>query len=48
VCWLLVLVCAVRTRLRILDWRDDWSLFHAALDACPNSAKTHNQVHVVS
>jgi hypothetical protein len=43
-CWAGVAALAGRTRGRIPAWRDDWSLFHAILDACPESAKTHNQV----
>ena len=42
--WLVLALAAGRTSRRIPDWRDDWSLFHAVLDACPDSAKAHNQV----
>lgn len=42
--WVYVAMMAWRTRMRIHDWKDDWSLFTSALDTCPNSAKLHNQV----
>jgi tetratricopeptide (TPR) repeat protein len=42
--WLGCATMVARTRYRIEDWKDDWSLFHAALQTCPNSAKTNNQV----
>ena len=42
--WGVVGLAAVRTRLRIPDWMDDFTLFHSVLRACPNSAKANNQV----
>lgn len=34
----------LRTSMRIPDWRSDDSLFFAAIDACPNSAKLNSQI----
>jgi tetratricopeptide (TPR) repeat protein len=41
---LLCLVCAVRTYARNLDWLDDRSLWTSAVDVCPESSKTHNNL----
>ena len=42
--WVGVGLLAQRTRQRIPDWATDWTLFHAAQEACPTSAKTRHQV----
>ena len=44
VAWISVALLAQRTRQRIPDWATDWTLFHAAQEACPTSAKTRHQV----
>ena len=36
-----------RTEVRIQDWTTDETLFMAALDVCPRSAKLHNQMGLV-
>jgi len=40
----LCLACAVRTYARNFDWVDDLSLWASAVDVCPESAKTHNNL----
>ncbi len=40
----LCLACAVRTYARNFDWLDDLSLWTSAVDVCPESAKTHNNL----
>ena len=41
---LLIGTLAARTLRRTLDWRTDESAFEAAIDACPRSAKLHQQM----
>jgi tetratricopeptide (TPR) repeat protein len=41
---LLCLVCAGRTYARNFDWLDDLSLWTSAVEVCPESAKTHNNL----
>jgi tetratricopeptide (TPR) repeat protein len=41
---LLCLACAARTYARNFDWLDERSLWTSAVDVCPESAKTHNNL----
>jgi Tfp pilus assembly protein PilF len=41
---ILCLACAVRTYARNFDWLDERSLWTSAVDVCPGSAKTHNNL----
>src|ERR1019366_9468603 len=41
---LLCLVCAGRTYARNFDWLDDLSLWTSAVEVCPESSKTHNNL----
>ncbi len=41
---LLCLACAVRTYARNFDWVDERSLWTSAVDVCPGSAKTHDNL----
>lgn len=44
--WVVVSVMIGRTRQRIPDWMSDWTLFHAVLETCPNSAKSNHKVEI--
>ena len=41
---ILCLACAARTYARNFDWIDERSLWTSAVDVCPESAKTHNNL----
>jgi tetratricopeptide (TPR) repeat protein len=41
---ILCLACAVRTYARNFDWLDELSLWTSAVDVCPESAKTRNNL----